>query len=310
MTNGAKELMAQLPEHPTTSSESERPYKSARLDADSRAASKRRPTNARQPLRTCYERLPEDCHTTKPKNQEPPTNGIAKASRADKSCCHSHRKTQRDSPRLQTSHKKLGRTSKQIGCKNCSRSHKQTSQPITIPITTLRYPAMKRQPITRMRLRWIKSSPVATLSKINYQYHLTSLRLRKMMKMATLPCLMHHTTPLHIKTINMERRTKATTAKHEPREQPNQQAEKNCSTTKGTCQRERSPCSLSTDTDSSLSLMDAPQSMTLSLKLQKSHLLCSLQQKMTRTSGNMLELETSGTPMENGSAKGHLTTVT
>ena len=51
--------------------------------------------------------------TTKPKNQEPPTSGVARASRADKSCFHSHRKTQRDSPRLQTSHKKLGQTSKQ-----------------------------------------------------------------------------------------------------------------------------------------------------------------------------------------------------
>ena len=42
--------------------------------------------NARQPLRTCYERLPEDRPTTRPKNREPPTSGIAKASRADKSC--------------------------------------------------------------------------------------------------------------------------------------------------------------------------------------------------------------------------------
>ena len=86
MTKDGKELMAQLPEQLTISSESERPYKSARPDADSRAASKRRPTNARQPLRTCYERQPEDRPTTRPKNQEPPTSGIAKANRADKSC--------------------------------------------------------------------------------------------------------------------------------------------------------------------------------------------------------------------------------
>ena len=85
-TKDGKEPMAQLPEQRTISSESERPYKSARPDANSKTANKQRPTNARQPLRTCYERLPEDRPTTRPKNREPPTSGIAKASQADKAC--------------------------------------------------------------------------------------------------------------------------------------------------------------------------------------------------------------------------------
>ena len=106
-------------------------------------------------------------------------------------------------PQITDLTQETGQTSKQNRRKCCTMSHKHTSLPITIPITTLRYPAKKSQPTTRKRLRWIKTSTVATPNKNNYQYHLTSPRHCKEKKMATLPCVMHRTTPPHSKTNNI-----------------------------------------------------------------------------------------------------------
>ena len=92
---------------------------------------------------------------------------------------------------------------------------------------------MKSQPTTRKRLRWIKTSPVATPSKTNYQYHLTITEAQQGEEDGDITMLdaQHNTTAQQDKqhvTTPPKRQQQGTNRE----KQPHQQAKRNSSTTK------------------------------------------------------------------------------